>query len=349
MPSAVRWPRLFATCVAASALCATLASCQSRPRTTAAAASLPSHDASTSASTSTSAGPTIDGCPLLPADNIWNTRVDQLPVSPMSATYLASMGGGANLHPTFGHDLSDGFRITTVPLGTKWIHPTVTYSDESDHGSYPIPANAQIEGDDDAHVLLLDARRCLEYEFFAVHRTPDGGWQVAAATKFDLTSNALRPDGFTSADAGGLQILPGLVRYDEVASGEIRHALRFTASKTQKAHLWPARHDASHNTDTNLPPMGLRLRLRADFDISRFPPQDQVILRALQRYGMILADNGSPIFLSGVADSRWNDDVLHQLTHVTARDFEAVDTSSWQMLEGSGRVDPVELESASKH
>jgi hypothetical protein len=180
-------------------------------------------------------------------------------------------------------------------------------------------------------------------ELFAAERLPDNTWKAAAGIRMDLTSNGLRADSLTSGDAAGLPILPGLVRYDEVASGEIRHALRFTLPKTQKAHVWPARHDASNITDPKYPPLGERFRLRADFDISGFSKTNQVILTALKRYGMFLADNGSAWFVSGVPDPRWNDDDLHNLQHAKGSDFEAVDESDWQYLGASGRVDPVSL------
>jgi len=291
---------------------------------------------------------TLNGCPVFPADNVWNTPVDRLPASDQTATYIASIGPLAKLHPDFGKNPANGFWITPVPPGTKWVQLEIEYREESDLGSYPMPANPHLEADGDSHLLLMDTRRCLLYELFGTHKLPTGVWHVGSATKYDLTGNTLREDGKTSADAAGLPILPGLVRYDEVAAGEIHHALRFTVPKTQKAHIWPARHDASSDTDPHLPPMGTRMRLRANFDISGFPAKDQVILRALKKYGMILADNGSAIFISGLSDPRWNDDELHNLGRVTGKDFEVVDESAWQMLLNSGRVDPLELKALDK-
>ncbi|MCD6291496.1 MAG: cellulase family glycosylhydrolase, partial [Anaerolineae bacterium] len=202
----------------------------------------------------------------------------------------------------------------------------------SDPGPYPIPPDAPIEGgrgsDGDRHVLIVDRDHCMLYELYDAWPQPDGSWHAGSGAIFDLNSNALRPAGWTSADAAGLPILPGLVRYDEVAAGEIRHAIRFTAPRTRKAYVWPARHYASDLTAGRYPPMGQRFRLRADFDISGFSPQAQVILQALKRYGMILADNGRAWFISGAPDDRWDNDVLHELHQVHGTDFEAVDASS---------------------
>ena len=186
-------------------------------------------------------------------------------------------------------------------------------------------------------------RRCLLYELYAAFPQPDGSWHVGSGIKMDLTSNALRPDGHGSADAAGLPIFPGLVRYDEVMSGEINHALRFTIPHTQGAYIWPARHKASPEKDLNVPPMGTRFRLRADFDISKFSKTNQVILTALKKYGMFLADNGGSMFITGVSDKRWDDSDLRNLSALAAEDFEAVNEADWQMLPDSARVDPVAL------
>ena len=289
-------------------------------------------------------GPVLDGCPVLPADNVWNTPVDKLPLDAHSAAYIQSMNGGLKLHPDFGADPNNGIPFALVPPNTRRVKVDFQYRDDSDLGNYPVPPNAPIEGGPngtgDRHVILLEPDRCLLYELFDAHPNNDGSWKAGSGVKIDLTSNALRDDGKTSADAAGLPILPGLVRYDEVEAGEIRHALRFTVPKTRNAHIWPARHDASHNGGANFPPMGLRLRLKADFDVSSYSKGDQVILRALQRYGMILADNGSAWFISGVPDRRWDDDDLHHLGNVKGSDFEVVDETGLQMLSDSGRVDP---------
>lgn len=293
-------------------------------------------------------GPQIAGCPIFPADNVWNTPIDKLALDPHSKDYIASIGADKGLHPDFGTDPNDGFPITLIDVRTKYIKVTFDYTDDSDLGSYPIPPNALIEGganappDGDRHILLVDKDRCMLMEIYAAKRVSDTAWKAGSGIKMDLTSNALRGDGKTSADAAGLPILPGLVRYDEVASGEIRHALRFTAPKTQQAYIWPARHLASRITDPKYPPMGVRFRLRADFDISGFSKTNQVILTALKHYGMFLADNGGAWFISGTPDPRWNDDDLHEIGNVKGSDFEAVDESNWQYLPDSARTDPAE-------
>ena len=186
--------------------------------------------------------------------------------------------------------------------------------------------------------LSLDQDNCLLYELFAAYPQQDNSWTAGSGAIFDLNSHDLRPDGWTSADAAGLPILPGLVRYDEVAAGEINHAIRFTAQTTQRAYLWPARHFASSVTDTNYPPMGLRLRLKADYDISGFSPEIQVILTAMKTYGIILADNGSNWYISGVPDDRWDNDMLHELDVVQGSDFEAVDVSGLMIDSDSGQA-----------
>jgi hypothetical protein len=293
-------------------------------------------------------GPQLAGCPVFPADNVWNTPIDKLAVDPHSKDYVASIGGDRGLHPDFGADPGNGIPITVINARTKYIKIDFDY-DDSDSGSYPIPPNALVEGgpnagpDSDRHVILVDKDRCMLAELWAAHRQSETYWKAGSGIKMDLTDNALREDGKTSADAAGLPVLPGLVRYEEVASGEIRHALRFTVPKTQKAYVWPARHAASKIADPKFPPMGERFRLRADFDISGYSKTNQVILTALKRYGMFLADNGGPWFFSGTPDSHWDDDDLHKLNGVKGSDFEAVNESDWQFLANSGRVDPVAL------
>jgi hypothetical protein len=293
------------------------------------------------------ASPTLGGCPALPADNIWNVRVDGLPVAANSAAYISAIGPTRTMHPDFGAGMWDGGPIgmpfVTVPGSQPRVPVTFDYADESDPGPYPVPANAPIEGGPqstgDRHVLVVDTTQCVLYELYSAYPHAGGGWQAGSGAVFDLHSNALRPDTWTSADAAGLPILPGLVRYDEVAAGAILHALRFTAPITQKRHVWPARHDASSNTSTSIPPMGQRFRLKASFDISTFPPRVQVILTALQRYGMMLADNGSAWYLGGVPDARWNDDELvGSLRLVPGSAFEAVDVSSLMVSANSGQA-----------
>jgi hypothetical protein len=266
---------------------------------------------------------------VFPADNAWNRDVSALPVDAGSAGYLTgitNLGGNQKLHADFGGGGAYGIPYITV-AGTQPTVPVsfTDYGDESDPGPYPIPLTAPVEGGSDAHVLAIDRDHCKLYELFAAAAS-GGRWTAASGAVFDLTSNALRPEGWTSADAAGLPIFPGLVRYDEVASGHIDHALRFTVSRTQAAYLHPATHLASSSTDTNLPPMGLRFRLKASFDVSSYTGQARVVLNALKKYGMIVADNGSNWFISGAADTRWNDTDLDQLKRIPGSAFEAVDT-----------------------
>ncbi len=288
-------------------------------------------------------------CPLFPADNIWNAPIDHLPVHPLSGAYIDTIGRDKSFRPDFGSGIWPpdnggpiGIPYIVVPANQPKVAVDFYYPDESDPGPYPIPPNAPIEGgpnsDGDRHILLAQEGTCLLYEIYDAHPRTDGGWDAGSGAIFDLRSNALRPDGWTSADAAGLPILPGLVRYDEVVAGEITHALRFTAPETQRAFVWPARHFASDLTDTRFPPMGQRFRLRADYDLSDFDPQIQVILRAMQRYGIILADNGSPWYISGAPDERWDNDILHQLDRLTGDDFEAVDVSSLILDPDSAQV-----------
>ena len=294
-------------------------------------------------------GPQIAGCPILPSDNVWNTPITSLKRDEHSDAYVKSIGADKPLHPNFGSDPRNGIPYTVIDSSVKYVKVSFLYGDESDQGHYPVPPNALIEGgadsapDSDRHMLLIDKSRCMLFELGGVKKQPDGSWKADAGVKIDLTSNALRGDGKTSTDAAGMAVLPGLLRYDEVAAGEIRHAIRFTAPRTQRAYVWPARHFASKNTDPNVPPMGQRFRLRADVDISGFSKENQVILTALKRYGMLLSDNGSPWFIIGAPDSRWDDTDLNRLKQIKGTDFEAVDESDWQMHPDSGRVDPVSL------
>ncbi|HEX4518176.1 MAG TPA: hypothetical protein VH063_01215, partial [Gaiellaceae bacterium] len=286
--------------------------------------------------TASAGGPTVGGCPVFPASNVWNQRVDRLPVAKDSAVLIRSIGLDSPAHADFGSGLYDGQRIGipyVVVSGAKTpkVHPHFDYSGESDAGPYPIPASVPIEGaphpdDGDRHALIVDSDTCMLYELYALHRA-GGSWAAGSGAIWNLRSNKLRPAGWTSADAAGLPILPGLVRYDEVAAGSIDHALRFTAPDTRRAYIYPARHFASDSSAATLPPMGLRVRLKPGFDTSGFPPQTRVVLDALKRYGMILADNGSPWYVSGAPDPRWSNDDLHSLSRLTGADFEVVDTS----------------------
>jgi hypothetical protein len=279
--------------------------------------------------------PSAPKCPVFPADNAWNDRVDSLPVAAGSDETVASIGSTKTLHADFGSGTWNGgpigIPITVVGKGQLRSAVHFEYADESDRGPYPIPATVKIEGgpaaDGDRHALILDRDACRLYELYALRRA-GGRWSAGSGAIWDLRSNHLRPAGWTSADAAGLPILPGLARYDEVAHGRIDHALRFTVSRTRRAYVWPARHVASSLTDPALPPMGARLRLKHSFDTSGFPPQARVVLRALQEYGMIVADNGSDWFVSGAPDPRWSNDDLHSLGRVPGSAFEVVDTSS---------------------
>lgn len=270
---------------------------------------------------------------VFPPDNPWNQDISALPVHPNSANYLASMGLDTGLHPDFGtvyEGAPIGIPYAVVDGSQPKVSVTFDYADESDPGPYPIPPNVPIEGgpnaDGDRHVIVVDTENKLLYELYDAH--PFGNrWSAGSGAIFDLTSNTLRPAGWTSADAAGLPIFPGLARYDEiVGGGELTHALRFTVSQTQRAYVSPARHFASSSNNANHPPMGLRVRLRADFNESAFPSSVQVILRGLKKYGMIVADNGSNWYISGAPDPRWNDDELRRLREVKGRDFEVVYT-----------------------
>ncbi len=267
-------------------------------------------------------------CPLFPASNVWSKRVDKLPVASNSQAILNSIGLDVGLHPDFGtvwNGRPNGIPYTIASKKTKRYRVRFEYASESDKKPYPIPAKVKIEAGSDRHALIVDRNSCRLYELYAL-RKKASDWSAGSGAIWNLRSNKLRPAGWTS-DAAGLPILPGLARYDEVARGRISHALRFTVESTRRAYIYPARHFASDKTDTNLPPMGLRVRLRADFDTSGFPRQVRIILTALKRYGMIVADNGSNWYISGAPDRRWNDDALHTIGAVRGADFEVVDTS----------------------
>jgi hypothetical protein len=282
-------------------------------------------------------------CPVLPSDNIWNTPVDTLPVDANSAAYIATIGSAVGMHADFGSGTWNGGPIGIPYIFVPGTQPKVPihfveYGDESDPGPYPIPPNAPIEWGSDHHVLVMDTDHCKLYELYHAAPQADGSWNAGSGAIYDLNSHALRPDGWTSADAAGLPIFPGLVRYDEVAASEIRHALRFTVPQTRKAYVWPARHFASSLTASQYPPMGQRFRLKANVDIASFAPEVQVILRALQKYGMMIADNGSAWYLSGAPDERWDNDHLSKLSEIHGSDFEAVNVSSLMVDPNSGRV-----------
>jgi hypothetical protein len=278
---------------------------------------------------------TPSGCQIFPTDNPWNTRVDALPPSDDSEAYIGSIGSAGALHADFGTTYAgapNGIPYVLVDASVAPVDVVFRYDDESDRGPYPIPPDAPVEGgpqgDGDRHVIALDTDTCQLYELFDAHPV-DGGtsWQAGSGAIFDLSSNALRPDGFTSADAAGLPIFPGLVRYEEVVTnGVIPHALRFTVDESQQGYIHPATHYASSDSDPALPPMGLRLRMKHDYDCSAESTEVQVICTALKAYGMFVADNGSNWYISGAPDPRWSDDDLHDLGHIPGSAFEVVDT-----------------------
>jgi hypothetical protein len=269
-------------------------------------------------------------CQIFPPNNAWNQRVDRLPASKDSARMIASIGAGVTVHPDFGtrfNGAPNGIPFTIVSNRTRKVPVRFGYASESDGGPYPIPANARIEAGSDRHVILIDKDTCKLYELFSAFPHNGGlSWTAGSGAIFNLNSNHLRPSGWTSADAAGLPILPGLARYDEAKLGVIDHALRFTAKCTAPRYVYPARHQAG--SCSTGPPMGLRVRLKAGIDISRLPPQARVVAKALKQYGLILADNGSNWYISGAPDPRWSDDQLHQLGRLSGRDFEVVTTSS---------------------
>ena len=273
-------------------------------------------------------GPIVGDCPVFPADNSWNMDVSELPVDPNSDDYITSISayGDEYLHADFGEPAEYGIPYVVVDGDQPLVPITFTeYGDESDPGPYPIPPDAPVEAGSDQHVLVVDGDNCMLYEMY--HAEFNGeGWDAGSGAVFNLLSNELRPEGWTSADAAGLPIFPGLVRYDEVEAGAINHALRFTVEETQRAYIHPATHWASDNDDPDLPPMGLRLRLSADYDISGYTGQARVILEALRTYGMIVADNGTSWFITGATDPRWNDEDLNQLKEVPGSAFEVVQT-----------------------
>ena len=273
-------------------------------------------------------GPRVGECPVFPADNAWNTEIASAPVHPLSARIIAHIQaiGSKALHPDFGETPTFGIPFVVVPATQPFVPITFdAFGDESDPGPYPIPLDAPVEAGSDRHVLVLQQQTCQLYELFDGRRA-GAGWFAASGARFDLFSNTLRPLGFTSADAAGLPILPGLVRYDEVAAGLIDHAIRVTFSRTQRGFVLPATHFATSDSDPSLPAMGMRLRLRADFDVGTLTGQAKVIATAMQRYGLIVADNGSNWFFQGAPDPGWNDNDLNQLKAIPGTAFEVVHT-----------------------
>lgn len=290
--------------------------------------------------------PGAPSCRLFPATSYWRADVRGLPVDVRSDDYVDSVGRDRALKADFGSGLWEGGPIgipyVVVPGDQPRVPVTFDYDDESDPGPYPIPPDAPIEGgpasEGDRHILVLDRDACTLYETWSTYPDGVGGWAAGSGAVWDLSSNALRPDGWTSADAAGLPVLPGLVRYEEVAQGQVRHAIRITVPRTQRAYRWPARHFASSSTDPALPPMGTWLRLSADVDPDAFGPQVRPIVVALQTHGAIVADNGSAWYLSGAPDERWDNDQLRQLGALTGDDFEVVDVSSIIVDPDSGQA-----------
>ena len=292
-----------------------------------------------------SAPPAAPGCPILPADNVWHADISGLPVHARSGAWMASANAAStHLHPDFGpsgESMPYGIPWTAVPGSHAKVTPAFDYADESDPGPYPFGPETPIEGGQqssgDRHALMVDRDSCVLYELYAANW--NGGRPTAGSgAVWDLRSDALRPRGWTSADAAGLPILPGLLRRDEVAAGDVDHAIRLTAARTDRSFLWPARHQAGSAADPALPPMGAWFRLEASFDISRFRADTQVVLRAMQRHGLIVADNGSNWYFTGTSEPGWDVGLLDQLKTIPAGAFEAVDTSSLMADPNSGRV-----------
>ncbi|MFI6327474.1 hypothetical protein ACIBBG_04175 [Micromonospora chersina] len=286
--------------------------------------------------------PSARPCTVFPADNVWHADVSRLPVHPRSAAMIGAIGGGA-VHADFGSGQWEGapigIPVTVVPAGQRRVPVTLGYADESDPGPYPIPPHAAVEGGPDGtgdrHVIVWDRAACRAYELFDAHRS-GAGWRAGSGAVFDLRSNRLRRAGWTSADAAGLSILAGLVRYDEVAAGRIDHAIRVTVPRTRTGWTWPATHSASSATDPALPQLGQRLRLKRSVDLSRLPRQARIVAEAMRRYGLIVADHGSAWFLSGAPDPRWDNDALHALGGLRGSDFEVVDAAGLMVSAGSG-------------
>ncbi|MEU5527774.1 hypothetical protein ABZ744_12620 [Micromonospora chersina] len=287
--------------------------------------------------------PSARPCTVFPADNVWHADVSRLPVHPRSAAMIGAIGGAATVHADFGSGRWEGapigIPVTVVPAGQRRVPVTFGYAGESDPGPYPVPPDAAVEGGPDGtgdrHVIVWDRAACRAYELFDAHRS-GAGWRAGSGAVFDLRSNRLRRAGWTSADAAGLSILAGLVRYDEVAAGRIDHAIRVTVPRTRTGWTWPATHSASSATDPALPQLGQRLRLKRSVDLSRLPRQARIVAEAMQRYGLLVADHGSAWFLSGAPDPRWDNDALHALGGLRGSDFEVVDAAGLMVSAGSG-------------
>ena len=296
------------------------------------------------ASCAAAASPEISGCAVFSANNIWNTAVDKLPVASTSGAYVATIGAKVPLHPDFSSNPIYGIPFNVIPneKKTKNVPVKFLFSDESDRVVYPIPQGAVVESGSDGHLLILDKQKCILYELFAYAppTAPGQPYTAAAGAVWDLHWDNLRPVDWTSSDAAGLPILPGLIRYDEIAAGEINHAIRFTAPQTQEDYVWPARHYASHLTGAQFPPMGTRFRLKASVNISKFSKTNQIILTALKKYGLMLADNGVSWYITGAPDPRWQDSDLALLSGITGSDFEEVDATVLNADRDTGEISP---------
>jgi hypothetical protein len=299
--------------------------------------------------TAESAGRHLPGtnCPVFPADNWWHADVSSLPVHARSAEWLDHMSPTTRLHPDFGPSFGEapvdyGIPITVVKAKHRKVKVRFDYADESDRLRYPLGKDTRIEGGrssgGDRHAIVVDRSTCRLYETFATQPRAGGPWRAGSGATWRLRSNALRPQGWTSADAAGLPILPGLLRFGEVRSGNVDHAIRFTTDVTDRSHLWPARHDAGSVSDASYPPMGARFRLKSSFPIDSYRADTRAVLRAMQRYGLVLADNGSPWFFQGARDARWPTALLDQLKTIPASAFVAVDTSSLQVSPSTGQA-----------
>jgi hypothetical protein len=284
-------------------------------------------------------------CTAFPADNVWHSDISALPVHDRSATWLSHMSPSSRLHPDFGPAYGEqsvpyGIPITVVGGNHRKVKVRFGYADESDRVRYPLGKDTRVEGGQwrsgDRHTIVVDAKRCRLYETWGTGKSAKG-WRAGSGAVWDLRSNALRPAGWTSADAAGLPILPGLLRYDEVKAGRVDHAIRFTTDVTDRRYVWPARHQAGSVNDQNYPPMGARFRLKAGFDLSGLRADTRTVLRAMQTYGLILADNGSPWYFQGTADNRWPENLLDELKSIPASAFEAVDASSLTVRQNSAR------------
>jgi len=270
-------------------------------------------------------------CAILPADNPWNTSIEGADVHPQSDDFIDSIGVDRNMHPDFGSVFEGnpiGIPYVVVDDSTPLVEISFDVADESDPGPYPIPPDAQVEAGGDRHVIAINNQSCELFELFDAEVNSDGSWNASSGARFDLDSNALRPEGFTSADAAGLPIFPGLVRYQEVVEeGAINHAIRVTVRRSQRGYIHPATH-AAGSDDPMAPPMGLRLRMKSDFDCSTYSTEIRVLCATFKTYGLIVADNGSSWFVSGAPDPRWDDDALRDIRNIPGNAFEAVDSGS---------------------